>query len=284
MDYILLMTIVLGVTLQQIASKMYGEKVKGGTYTFTMGTILVALLFFVITSGGKFVFSSSYIWYSVLFAISTSVTLIFTLLAINEGPLSLSSLITQYSLLIPTAYGLIALDEPIGASLIIGVIFLMVSLVLINIEKKGEEKKITLKWAIYIFLAFVGNGACSTVQKVQQISCAGQYKNEFMIVAYAMSVLVLALFMLRFERKQCMQDMKQGVGYIIVRGLGLAVVNFLVLVLSNTMPASVMFPIISAGGIVVTFLVALFIYKEKLSLLQNAGLILGIISIVFLNI
>lgn len=284
MNYILLLIIVIGLTLQQIASKSYGEKVQGGEYSFTMGTILIALFFFVLTSGGKFEFSTSYIWYSVLFAISTSVTLIFTLMAINEGPLSLSSLITQYSLLIPTAYGLLVLGEPIGTTLIIGVIFLLVSLVLINIEKKGEEKKITLKWGIYIFLAFVSNGACSTVQKVQQLECSGQYKNEFMIIAYAVSVVALAIFMLRFERKQCIQNLKQGLGQIVVRGLGLAVVNFLVMVLSNTMEASVMFPIISAGGIVMTFLVSLFLYKEKLSLLQYIGLMLGIVSIIFLNI
>jgi len=284
MDYILLTVVVLGVTLQQIVSKIYGEKVRGGTYSFTMGTLVVALLFFVATAKGKFVFSTAYIWYAVFFALATSITLIFSYLAINEGPLSLTSLMTQYSLLIPTTYGLIALDEPVKGTLLIGVVFLAVSLFLINFEKKGEEKKITSKWILYVLLAFVGNGACSTIQKVQQINCQGQYKNEFMIVAYALSVIVLAGCMLKFERKQCISDMKHGVGCIIGRGLGLAIVNFLVLILSNTMPASVMFPVISAGGIVATFAVALFVYKERLSVFQNTGLVMGIISIIFLNL
>ena len=284
MEYILLVIVVLGVTLQQIVSKIYGDKVQGGTYSFTMGTILVALLFFVATSKGKFEFSTAYLWYSLFFGLATSVTLIFTYLAISEGPLSLSSLVTQYSLLIPTVYGLVALGELVKGSLIVGVLLLVISLFLINREKKGEEKKITYKWALYVFLAFVGNGACSTIQKVQQVNCNGQYKNEFMIIAYAMSIVALAICMLKFERKQCLQDMKRGIGCIIGRGLGLAIVNFLVLILSNTMPASVMFPVISAGGIVATFLVALFVYKEKLSLMQNVGLVLGIVSIIFLNI
>ena len=283
MDYILLFSIVIGLTLQQIASKFYGDKVQGGAYSFTMGTILVALLFFIFTSGGDFVFSTSYVGYAVLFGFSTCVTLLFTLLAINEGTLSLTSLINQYSLLIPTVYGLLMLNEPIGTYLVVGVILLMVSLALINLEKGEGYKRITLKWGIYVFLAFVGNGACSTIQKVQQLECGGQYKNEFMIIAYAISVVGLTVCMLLFERENCLHDIKKGSGCIVIRGLSLALVNLLVMVLSNTMPASVMFPIISAGGIVVTFLVALFIYKEKLSTLQNIGLILGIISIIFLN-
>lgn len=60
-------------------------------------------------------------------------------------------------------------------------------------------------------------------------------------------------------------------------------VNYLVLVLSNKMPASVMFPVISAGGVLLSALVSVMIYKEKLSAWQWLGIILGIIAIVALN-
>jgi len=35
---------------------------------------------------------------------------------------------------------------------------------------------------------------------------------------------------------------------------------------------------------VATFAVALFVYKERLSVFQNTGLVMGIISIIFLNL
>ena len=47
---------------------------------------------------------------------------------------------------------------------------------------------------------------------------------------------------------------------------------------------SLMFPLISAGGIVLTWIISLFFYKEKLTLKQNIGMVLGVISIVFLNL
>ena len=86
------------------------------------------------------------------------------------------------------------------------------------------------------------------------------------------------------EGKKFVKDIKAGWLFWLACGLGNGVVNYLVLILSGEMPASVMFPLISAGGILATFLVSLFLYKEKLSKYQNIGLILGIISVIFLNI
>ena len=62
------------------------------------------------------------------------------------------------------------------------------------------------------------------------------------------------------------------------------VCNFLVMILAVKMDASIMFPVMSAGGIVVTGLVSVFIYKEKLSRGQYAALVLGITSVVRMNI
>ena len=62
------------------------------------------------------------------------------------------------------------------------------------------------------------------------------------------------------------------------------VVNLFVMILSGIMPVSIMFPMVSAGGIIVTYLVSRFYYKEKLTKMQFAGFLTGLASIVFLNI
>ena len=50
------------------------------------------------------------------------------------------------------------------------------------------------------------------------------------------------------------------------------------------MAASLMFPLISAGGIILTYIVSRFAYKEKLSLNQNIGVVLGVAAVIFLNL
>ena len=191
---LLLTATVFGCTIQQVAKKAYNRKVSGGTFTFTALSIVFALIVFLISSGGKFDFNSAIILYAIGFALSYSAASIGSFLAISTGPISITSLIVQYSLIIPTLHGLIFLGEfekknPIF--LFSGLGLLLISLFLVNMEKKGEEKKISLKWIVFAILAFVGNGACSTVQKVQQIEFNKAYKSEFMIIALIISFVVL---------------------------------------------------------------------------------------------
>ena len=206
------------------------------------------------------------------------------MLAICTGPLALTSLILQYSLVLPALYGLIVLDEAMSAMLILGIVMLLVSLVFINIESKGEKKKITLKWGIYAFLSFAGNGACSIIQKEQQMHFDGLYKNEFMILALFIVVIVLFASAFITERDKLTYNLKKGVLWYAICGLANGAVNMLVLVLSLRMPASVMFPVVSAGGIILTAAISILVYKEKLSTYQIIGMILGTVAIVFLNL
>ena len=170
-----------------------------------------------------------------------------------------------------------------ASSIIAAAAGLVVALVLINLEEKGE-KKINLKWGIYVILAFAGNGMCSTVQKMQQTVFQGQYKNEFMIAALIMSAVAIGIFALITEKKQVLPNLKAGFWLYLICGLANGLANFFVVYLSLRVAASVMFPVISAGGIVLTFLVSLFFYKEKLSKWQILGSALGLVSVIFLNL
>lgn len=284
MNALFLILIVVGLSVQQVTKKAYNQRISGGAFSFSAASSLFALLFFAVTVTEKLDFNSEFLIYSVLFALCYSVATFCSFMSILTGPLSISSLVIQYSLIIPTVYGLIAFKEPISVFLIIGIVLLLISLFLVNLENKSEEKKINLKWGIYTFFAFVANGGCSTVQKVQQENCNGNYKNEFMIIALAITVIVLGIISIISEKREIAFNLKKGFIWYSVCGIANGLVNFLVLVLSLKMEASIMFPIISAGGILLTALISIFLYKEKLSIQQKIGLALGTLAIVALNI
>ncbi len=285
MNAIMLLLAISGVSYQQIAKKIYGARVKNGAHLFSAMSALVAALFFVLTSGMSFEYTTEAFFYSVIFAIAYGTAILFSFLAIEHGPLSLSSLMLSYSTALPTVYGIVFLDEPVELHIVIGLVLLCISLLFINCENKDTEKKnITLKWGIYAFLAFLGNGACTTIQKVQQINCEGKFKNEFMIVALLMVSAVLMVFALVKESGTVTASLKTGFVWYTSCGLVNGLVNLLVIVLALRMAASIMFPLISAGGIVASVLVALFVYKEKLSKYQCIGVLLAIPSIVALSV
>ena len=284
MNTVFLIIIVFGLVAQNIAKKEFSKRVNSGTMTFNAGCVAATLVFFAATSGGNLVFSSETLLYALAFAAVYTICTITTLAAIKTGPLSLTALISSYSLIIPTVYGMTALGEPVTKRVITGIVLLMVSLVFVNLEKRGEEKKITAKWLIYVTISFLINGMCSVVQRLHQISSGGLYKNEFMLIALTISLVVLMLIALISEYGQFKNTLKKGFVWYTASGISNGLVNLFVMVLALKMSASVMFPVISGGSIVLTVLIAWLCYKEKLSKNQLIGVALGVMSIILLNI
>ena len=287
MEGLYLSLIVFGVGIQQIAMIAHNGKTKNSTFSFCAAGTLVSSLIFIATLRSSFEYSPEVLFYSVAFSLSFCAAVVFSFLAIASGPLSLTSLITGYSLIVPTLYGLIALDEPIKITLIVGLLFLALSLFLINKKAKGNEergKKVNLKWGIFVTLSFIGNGLGACVQKTQQMRFGGKYVSEFMIVSIAISLLILLTVAIFTERKTMLSNLKRGIPWFSIWGIANGGVNLGTILLAGRLPASVMFPVISAGGIVFAALVSLFVYKEKLSKIQWSGMLLGICAIVLLNL
>lgn len=285
MNSLLLITVVLTLSLQNITKKEFNNKLLGkGTIAFSAAATLVAAILFVIRLKIPFDYSPSVLAYSVMFGLGYGASTLFSILAIYCGSLSFTSLITSYSLIVPTIYGLVFLKEKISTFLIIGLALLVVSLFLINYVKGKEQKQIKIKWIIYVVIAFLGNGLCTTVQKVQIIDFNGKYKNEFMTVA--LLLVAVSLFIVSFfkEKNEIAKSIKSGIVPILICGLANGISNIVVMALSLRMSASVMFPLISAGSVVVTFFISVLWYKEKMTLTQKIGFALGVSSVVFLNI
>lgn len=175
------------------------------------------------------------------------------------------------------------LNEGISFFFVIGIILLLISLFLVNSKKC--DNKITLKWLVYVILSFLGNGLCSTIQTAQQRRFNGDYKSEFMIVSLILLSVFFALLSLKTEKQEIRACLKTSTAHMVINGLANGLVNLLVMVLvSRGMAASIMFPVISGGGIVLTAIVSIFVYKEKLTVNQYIGLLFGTASVVLMNI
>jgi small multidrug resistance pump len=217
------------------------------------------------------------------FAVCFGGSVLFNLLAIREGPLSLTALATNYSLLIPTFYGLLFLREQASWQLYAGLICLAASLFLVS--RKNVKFTITVKWLIFALLTFLCNGFGSVMQTVQQNRFDGQYKNEFNILMLALLFILFLTISLIVERKQIAACVKVGAPFMALKGIGNGAVNLLILVvLSRGVPASIAFPLVSGGGIVLSTLLSIFVYREKLSVQQYIGLALGVVSVVLMKL
>lgn len=287
MQILFLCLIVFFILSQNVLMSAYTKKY-GDCCVFLLTALIAfsALFVFFFAGGFSYAFSWRYVPYSAGFALSYAAANLFTFLAVREGPLSLTCLVNSYALLVPALYGMIFLHEEIGAFGIVGIILLAVSLFLINREKKAgeEERKITWRWGLYAALAFFGNGFCSTTQKMQQQAFDGEGSTEFMLVALALTALLFLMISFASERKRYRDFFRGGWYFGVFCGLSNGACNFFVILLNPKMPASLMYPLISAGGIVATTLVAVLAFRERLSRAQWFGMAIGVAAVVCLNL
>ncbi len=198
--------------------------------------------------------------------------------ALSLGPMALTSIIVSFSLLIPFFYGILFLEEYITPTGVCGIILLLLSIVLINCKKSGG---ISCKWAVYTLLTLLTNGICSVIQKYHQLKFPALYRNEFMVFAL-FCVFSLLAASCAFTQKGD-NVFKVSISGLVAGGLNCAA-NYIVLYLSATENASVLFPIVSVANIAAAWAVGIVFFKEKLAALQTIGLIFGAVSIVLLKL
>lgn len=282
MEYLLLSLSVILISLQNIVSKKYNHTTRcPNIFIYSAISAFFAMLFFIVSSGFRFNFSIGYLPYSLGFAAAYSASLVGMNYAVKTGSLSVTALIMSYSLIIPTFYGIIFLKENAGCFTYIGILLLLISLFLINIKK--EKNKVSLKWIFFLIIMFTGNGMCSTLQKAYSLKCGTEFKNEFMIAALAVTTFFLMLWGILNEKDSTVKAIKYSAPFAVINGFSNGAVNLFIILLTGMLPNSLIFPTISAGGIILTFIVSVTVYSEKLSKIQLCGYIIGTAAVIVLN-
>ena len=286
MNSIILIITVLCYSAQSILPKIYNErqpdKGSGSLYLFNIGMTFSALVFFLFISSGNLQLHIPTLFFGLGFGICYGTAFLFNLLAIRNGPVSLTVLIISYSLIVPALYGVLFLHEAVKFSILAGILLLFLSLFLVN--KKSDKIAVTKKWALYAFLAFLGNGGCSTIQKCHQAAYPGVYQSELMISALLPTLILFCILFAGSKEKPTLKEAKKGFYFSLITGVCNGTVNLLVMFLSSRMPAVILFPIISGGGIIVTYFTARFLFKENLSVIQKIGFALGTASVIVMNL
>lgn len=296
MVYLLLVVTVFVYSYQSILKKEFNKRCSRGIYTHSAILGLAALAVFLIINR-DFDVTLPLILYSIAFAVSHAAATVCTIFAIRYGSLAKTSLIISYSLVIPTVYGLIT-GDPINAVMIIGFALLVISLFLTNYTPKKDTAQLpaeaeqtpkrsnTLLWVIFMVIGFFGNGMCSVIQKMEQVSFEGDpQSNLFMVIALAVNVVMMTVLALISEKKEVIKDTCKKTWWIaVICGIMNGLTNYFILTLNHLLPPSILFPIIAAGGIIFTFLYSLLVYRERFKPMQIVGFILGIGSIILLNL
>lgn len=279
MNYILLTVSMLSMVLKNCIFNTVGARSKNDSaYVFKFNAvmyILCAIIFFVLTLNTGISFFTALL--GVLFSVFTVASNVYTVKALQNGPMHITVLITTSSMIIPTVFGMILSSEIPSIAKILSIAALIFFIYLSG--QKDENGTANKKWILYCLITFVSSGIIGILQKIHQLSV---YKDElfgFLCSAFACSF-VLALLIIKGKKSEVKVEFtKKHYAVALVCGLCVFTMNLINLKLSGVIPSQIFFPLVNGGSIVITSLASVIIFKEKLTAKQIIGLLGGLISL-----
>lgn len=224
--------------------------------------------------------------YGVLFCVSC----FSGLQALSRGPLSITSSLVAFSLVLPCVFGAVFLHETIGVFDVIGFVFIIGAILLMNrkkTEKSQNQVKFKKGWGVFIAINIVSDGLHAIVKTLHQKSYPGLYRYEFMCVGMLVGILVFAILTLKNREEIKARGnklVKKGVLYGAVAGIANGMYNYLVLYLAGLESAMVLFPIVSVATIAVSLISGWLLFKEHLNKTQLCGVLCSAVAIYFIKI
>lgn len=262
---------------QSTISKKYSSA-GGDTASFNISKAISGIAFFTIFG---LLFGFEFHLPTLIFAIFYGVFLCAAmhcgLKALSMGPMAITSILASFSLIIPYFYGIIVWRETPSPFGIFGIIFLIVSVLMLNLRK---ESGISVKWSFYIFSTMLANGICSIIQKYHQTYFPSQYQSEFTV--FSLITVLLILMTVQIATRHVKEIRLCGSGFL--AGILDNTAAYIVLYLAATEKAAVLFPVTSVLKIIAVWILGKIVFGEKLKGIQIFGLILGVLSVVLLKI
>ncbi|MBQ4082285.1 MAG: EamA family transporter [Clostridia bacterium] len=230
-------------------------------------------------------FEPGVLLYSLGYGVCYVTSVVCLLYAMKHGPVALSSLIMNFSLIVVTVWGMIFWNSKINAVVLSGLCLVVISLLLCLYQKKSSQEKLSAKWFFYISIAFFGNTGCVILQKTQQMQYHNQHGNMLMFFAMIPAVAMCALLYLRAPVQEPKKVLCSSGFFPVLAGtLNLLLNLFVILLAAGPLSPSLIYPTTAVGGIAVTSVLSVILFKERLSLRQWFGVAVGGVAIALLSI
>lgn len=226
--------------------------------------------------------------YAVGFGLSYALCAFGFINALRTGPISLTTLALQLSLIATTVWGFFFWDTKFSLITGIGLALVVIALWLClytGRTPKDDSGKISLKWLFFALIAFIANSGCTIIQKTQQLHFDGKHGNLMMTCAILFAVIFSLAVYLKSDKTDSREIARSYAIFPLASGLFNVIHNLIVIILAtSTIPSSIVYPVIAVGGLSVTSIFSIIVFKEKLKWWQWLGIAVGGIAVVLLSV
>lgn len=245
---------------------------------------LVAALIFLPSGIGCITPGTSF--YGCVIGIASIGFQLFYVLSMSNGPVSLTVMFNNFSMLIPTVASAFLFGEALKLTQMIGIILILLSFaVTVRAEK---EARISAKWIVYILLTVIINGSMSLIQKLYTQTPDAALINGFVFMTYFSAVIGSAVILLltsfrkqRIVKLKCTRRMWL---FGLPAGITLGIYHLLYTQSIAAIPGVLLFPTLNGLIIIISSLFSMLFFRERLTRRQILGCLIGITAIVFMSI
>ena len=292
-DYIFLIIILLLRVPQNFSSKKTSGLVTNsqsyflyGTYSYTLaGLIAFIMLLFDGMSG----FSLPAVGISALGAVSLAVSLFCSIEALKSGVMVLAAMASSAGLLLPCIAGIFMFNEPMKPMQFIGIALLIFSGWLLIGYSKEQTGSFTPRTLLLLIGSMLSNGSVMLAQKMfskylPDTSVSIFSFLTFGLIGIGMFIGLVPSLLSQSGRAKIAAVPKPVFLYGTISSIILLAINQLATLAGRNVPSAIMFPINDGGATIITAITAAIFFKEKLTVRSVCGLILGIGSLIVINL
>ena len=230
----------------------------------------------------------TYGWFYYTLGLGALFIIVFNLMAITtqRSGLSVVSVATKMSVVVPILFGLIYYKESFGVFKITGVLLALIAVYLTSIKRR-EGLAIKSKGLIFPLLVFIGSGIIDTSIKYLENSFVAENDVPIFSAAIFGSAAIVGVVILIFKAVQGKFTFQFK---NILGGIALGVPNyfsifFLVKALrSDILDSSGIFTVNNVSVVMISTLFGIILFKENLSQKNWFGIVLAIISIFLITL
>ena len=230
----------------------------------------------------KINYSNTTIFFVLAFIVGLLFVLTFNLYAHGAQKIGVtpSTIANKMSMIIPIIIGIILLNEEVTFNKILGISFAFVAIFLSSI---GERKySLNKNHLIIIVLLFVGQGLADGILNwAQEFILNGSNMNLFFAVTFLAAGFTGLLFVFFKLSSQKVKIEPKSIIWGIVLGIPnyLTLLYFVKSLKSELFSSSEIFPIINIGVIIFCTILSIILFRERVSIYNWLGVILGVFSI-----
>jgi len=225
-------------------------------------------------------------WFPYAVALSVLFIIGFNILAMSFQlfGISMTTIYQKMSILISALFGIIVYHETSNLWKLFGLLLAVVAIILVNFNvKSSNEKVIKLKLSLYIypFLSFLLSGIIEVILLIVGVEGIVTNSIEFVSNSFAMAA-IWGLIILAVSFRPVITAKE------VLAGIILGIPNFFTIYLLTVLidqgwEGSVLFPINSIGVLLLSALVAILIFREKVDTYKIIGLVAALGSILLIG-